>query len=68
MIPEFYSLWNEGVAYYKEGNFNKAGEKFNQCLKIDPSDGPAKTLLGYFSRVGYRTPEGWKGVRELQSK
>ena len=65
---EFYSLWNEGVAYYKEGNFNKAGEKFNQCLKIDPSDGPAKTLLGYFSRVGYRTPEGWKGVRELTSK
>ena len=65
---EFYSLWNDGVTCYKEGNFNKAGECFKKCLAIEPNDGPAKTLLKYFEKVKYMKPQGWKGVRELTSK
>ena len=65
---EFYSLWKEGTEAYKEGDFKKAGDCFKKCLNLDPSDGPAKTLLGYFERMNYRAPSDWKGVRELTSK
>ena len=65
---EFYSLWNNGIDNYKEGNFKKASEYFNKCLLIEPNDGPAKTLINYFEKVKYVKPEEWKGVRELFSK
>lgn len=65
---EFYLLWKEGTEAYKEGDFKKAGDCFRKCLNLDPTDGPAKTLLGYFERMNYRAPSDWKGVRELTSK
>lgn len=64
----FYATWNEGMKMYKEGLFSQAKEKVKECLKIDPSDGPAKTLIRYFDSIQCRTPCGWSGVRELTSK
>ena len=65
---KFYSSWKSGIENYKEGNFKQAAEHFKQCLSIEPNDGPAKTLLKYFEKINYVTPQGWKGVRELTSK
>lgn len=65
---EFYRNWEEGIIKYKEGDFMAAGQKFKECLKLDPTDGPAKTLLGYFEGRGYNSPVCWQGVRELTSK
>ena len=64
----FYLAWNSGIDNYKEGKFKKAAEYFKQCLAIEPNDGPAKTLIKFFEKVNYVTPQGWKGVRELTSK
>jgi len=65
---DFYKFWEEGVKYYKNGYFKQAAEEYEKCLKIDPDDGPAKTLLTYIKNRNYQKPEGWKGVRELTSK
>jgi len=65
---EFYDFWDDGIDYYKSGDFKNAGKLFKKCLKIDPSDGPVKTLLNYFDKCKYITPKDWKGVRELTSK
>ena len=65
---EFYHEWEEGVKFYKNGYFKQAAQQYEKCLKIDPDDGPAKTLLTYIKNRNYKKPEGWKGVRELTSK
>ena len=65
---QFYEFWDDGIDYYKSGDFKNAGKLFKKCLKIDPSDGPVKTLLNYFDKCKYITPKDWKGVRELTSK
>ena len=65
---QFYEFWDDGIDYYKSGDFKNAGKLFKRCLKIDPSDGPVKTLLNYFDKCKYITPKDWKGVRELTSK
>ena len=65
---QFYEFWDDGIDYYKSGDFKNAGKLFKKCHKIDPSDGPVKTLLNYFDKCKYITPKDWKGVRELTSK
>ena len=65
---QFYDLWDEGIDYYKSGDFKNAGKLFKKCLELDPTDGPVKTLLNYFDKCKYITPKNWKGVRELTSK
>ena len=65
---EFYNVWDEGIQFYKKGDFKNAGIKFKRCLELDKTDGPAKTLIGYFEKINYKTPDNWVGVRELTSK
>jgi class 3 adenylate cyclase len=65
---QFYELWDDGIDYYKSGDFKNAGKLFKKCLELDPTDGPVKTLLNYFDKCKYITPKNWKGVRELTSK
>ena len=65
---EFYSIWEEGIAFYKKGDFKTAGDKFKRCLQLDKTDGPAKTLLNYFEHCNFKAPNNWIGVRELTSK
>ncbi len=65
---EFYSIWDEGIAFYKKGDFKNAGDKFKRCLQLDKTDGPAKTLLKYFENCNFKAPNNWIGVRELTSK
>ncbi len=65
---EFYSIWDEGIAFYKKGDFRNAGNKFKKCLELNKNDGPAKTLLAYFEKCNYKAPDNWIGVRELTSK
>jgi len=32
------------------------------------TDGPSENLLGYLKNRNYTAPEGWNGVRKLNSK
>lgn len=64
----FYTLWNEGFNSYINGKWTEACSKFQDCLKIDETDGPCKTLIGYIKSNNSTAPTNWKGFRELTSK
>lgn len=64
----FKSTFNDGFKDYIGGKWEQASSKFTQCLEIDPSDGPTKTLLGHLKANDLQAPSNWKGFRELTSK
>ena len=64
----FLDSWEKGINSYKKGDWVSAKMFFTTCKNIDPEDGPTKTLLNYINGRNLKPPEGWKGVRELQSK
>lgn len=64
----FLDSWEKGIDSYKKGDWVSAKMFFTTCKNIDPEDGPTATLLNYINGRNLKPPEGWKGVRELQSK
>ncbi|MEQ9307456.1 MAG: tetratricopeptide repeat protein, partial [Marinoscillum sp.] len=49
-------LYNLGITYYKEADYQKAKEYFLRCLKINPFYSSAHLMLGYISILeGNRT-------------
>ena len=65
---EFNFNWNEGIKFYKSGNWKNAFKFFQNCLKIDPDDGPAFVLSNFIQNYNLNAPENWNGVRMLSSK
>ena len=64
----FTDSWTKGIDAYKGGDWKSAKMFFTTCKNIDPEDGPTKTLLNYITGLNLVPPEGWNGVRVLQSK
>jgi tetratricopeptide (TPR) repeat protein len=63
-------LFARGREYYKRMEFEKAGDCFQNALRIDPNDGPSKV---YVSRcrefLENPPPEGdWDGVYVMKTK
>jgi class 3 adenylate cyclase len=68
-IPQqFYDLFTEGFDYYISGEWEVARKMFNDCLTVNPNEGPTKTLLNFMSKHNFKKPENWSGYRELTSK
>ena len=65
---EFYDAWENAILFYKNGNWEKARKYFEECLKEDKNDGPSKTLYNYIKKFNFKSPNNWKGERELTSK
>ena len=41
---------------------------FEECLEEDSADGPTNTLYNYIKKFDFKSPDNWKGERELTSK
>ena len=65
---EFNFNWNEGIKFYKSGKWKNAIKFFENCLKIDPNDGPAFVLSDFIKSYNLNAPKNWNGVRTLSSK
>ena len=65
---EFLINFNEGFQNYIDGEWIKAKEFFHECLKLDPKDGPTKTLENFIRSYNYQKPSSWMGYRPLSSK
>lgn len=62
-------LYNEGLAAYKERNWDKAMEFFKQALEIDPNDGPSKLYLERCELYKENPPpDDWDGVFTMTTK
>jgi class 3 adenylate cyclase/protein involved in polysaccharide export with SLBB domain len=62
-------LFEEGWRLHAEWKWDEAIAKFDQCLAIDPNDGPSKTYKEICLEYKEKPPkEGWKGEWEQTSK
>jgi len=72
MIPPttgpFYDTFRAGFNSYIGGDWSTAKRKFEECLNINPEDGPTKTLYSVLKENDFIAPEEWKGFRELTEK
>ncbi|HET7176234.1 MAG TPA: adenylate/guanylate cyclase domain-containing protein [Gammaproteobacteria bacterium] len=58
-----------GLGDYRQGRWASAREAFQQCLLMEPEDGPAKALLKRIQGLEARPPAaGWDGVWNLDEK
>ena len=64
----FYDSWENAMSSYKEGKWHKAKKYFEECLEEDSTDGPTNTLYNYIKKFDFKSPDNWKGERELTSK
>ena len=64
----FLDSWEKAIKFYKNGIWEKAKLYFKECLKEDSNDGPANTLYNYIKKFNFKSPEDWKGKRELTVK
>jgi adenylate cyclase len=66
---KWMEIYKEGFKAYQDRRFDRAKERFEQVLSLDPMDGPAKVFLECASKYVIDPPPlDWNGVFELQSK
>jgi len=65
---KFFETYKVAMSHYIEGRWTEAKREFHNCLKSRPNDGPARNVLAFMERFGFRRPEDWAGVRTLGSK
>ena len=66
--PDFLDIFNDGCQNYIEGNWDYAKTALEECLELDPFDGPTKTIINFMKETNYQVPIDWEKCRELKSK
>lgn len=66
--PNFTTLFKEGYKNYISGNWKESTRIFEECLLMNPNDGPTLSLKGILDGQNNQAPSGWKGFRELTEK
>lgn len=65
---EFEHKFRNAYKQYIKGNWGKAEILLNQCLEMNPKDGPTITLKNYIESENGMVPINWQGYRELLEK
>ena len=65
---EFLSTFNQGIKKYIKGDWKTSGILLEKCLKLDPNDGPTKTIYEFLKGENFTSPNDWNGSRNLTSK
>jgi adenylate cyclase len=66
---EFMSLFQEGLQYYRDKQFDRAAHQFESLLNVDPDDGPSTTYVERSKLLAMqKLPEHWDGVFTLTTK
>ncbi len=71
MVRELLPHYNQGLNFYKQGNWDEAIACFDRALKINPQDGPSSTLLNRCQLLKKNVlikKEDWDGVYSMSSK
>lgn len=68
-MVKLLSYYKQGLNYYKQRNFSRALEYFEECLKINPEDGPSKEYVNRCKEyIKNPPPDDWDGVFEMKTK
>jgi adenylate cyclase len=66
---EVRDLYVKGLAAYRQRDWDSAEERFKECLRLDPDDGPSRTLLERVAIFRSVAPASdWNGVYRLSEK
>lgn len=67
---EFFSLWNQGIKFYLQGDWQQAKTYFEQTKNYFQGDKdlPSEAHLQYLEKFNYKAPSDWHGVKKLYSK
>lgn len=74
MTDGWSAIFNKGVHAYLSGDWPAAIASIESALKMNPSDGPSKSLLKQMAARGNVAPDDWiregdsRGFRQLTSK
>ncbi|MBF0345434.1 MAG: tetratricopeptide repeat protein [Nitrospirae bacterium] len=61
--------YKEGLAYYRQGNWDNAAEAFNRTLHVVPQDKPSHVFINRCIEYSKNPPKiSWDGVYEMKSK
>lgn len=61
-------LYVEGLEAYRRQDWGTAENRFTECLRLSPDDGPSKVLLDRSVAFKATPPQGWEGVWHLTQK
>jgi adenylate cyclase len=68
-LMDVVNLFNDGVEAYQAANWNKAIERFNHCLKLNPTDQLSQIYVDRCEFLKSNPPEKeWDGVWVMTSK
>ncbi len=65
---EIIEIYSEGLDLYRRGSFTEARQRFENALRIEPTDGPSKTLLRRCQLYEKSPPKDFNGVFRMSSK
>lgn len=68
LTDDFYDWFEDGLSCYIKGDWKEAKKCFIECMDIEETDGPTKSLFDYMQKYDFIAPSNWSGVRELNSK
>lgn len=61
--------FEEGLAFYRQQNWDDAVKRFKACLDLDPKDGPAEIFIKRCDQLRQSSPgAGWDGVFVMKTK
>jgi adenylate cyclase len=61
-------LYGEGLEAYRRQDWRTAENRFTECLRLRPDDGPSKVLLARSVAFKATPPQDWNGVWHLTQK
>jgi hypothetical protein len=62
-------LYHEGLEEYRARKFDKAMGLFTECLVLNKSDGPTKSMIERCEEyIASPPPEDWNGAFQMTSK
>ena len=64
----FRNVFDFAFKKYIEGKWEESREKLEECLNILKNDGPGLVLLNFIEKFNFKSPDDWKGFRELTEK
>ncbi len=68
-IAEHLSIFREGLAAYRHGQWDSARSAFFECLRINPSDKASDLFIQRCDHLEAYPPEGeWEGVWVMKNK
>ena len=68
-LMDVVNHFGEGMADYRQGRFDRAIQRFERCLQLNPDDGLSQTYIDRCQALLASPPaDGWNGVWVMQNK